>query len=216
MDMKDKNYTTFNNLAPEKQKLILQTAIGEFSTYGYAKASCNRIVKTACISKGSLFQYFGSKEGLYSFICGRFIRKVKDAVKHAAPGDLSFFDLLRGVLVSGTTFIDRYPEYFQLYLKIMFEQEVPGRDAFLRQVRLFSADYFGKACDDAITDGLIRSDISVEMILFSLDATLDKFFLSYAGEGMGGCTLAGLDENTLSQKINELVHILENGLKRKN
>lgn len=213
MHSKENKYSTFNNLAVQKQTLILQTAIAEFSSHGYAKASCNRIVQSASISKGSLFQYFGSKEGLYSFICSRFIRKVKDAVKDAASADLSFFDLIRGVLLAGTTFIDRYPEYFQIYLKIMFEQDVPGRDEFLKQVRLFSADYFGKACETAIADGLLRSDISVEMILFSLDGALDKFFLSYAGEGMGGLNLAGLDEKELTQKINELVRVLENGLK---
>jgi AcrR family transcriptional regulator len=207
------NYTTFCNLPEKKQKIILHAAIAEFSEHGYAKASCNRIVKQASISKGSLFQYFGSKEGLYSFVCGRFIRKVKDAVKHMSSGHHDFFDLIRGVLFAGIGFIDRYPEYFQIYLKIMVEHDVPGRYEFLQRVRLFSADYFGLACEEAMAKGDIRSDLSVEMIIFSIDATLDKFFLSYAGTGVGGLMLSGLSHAALTVKINELVAVLENGLK---
>ncbi len=207
-----KNYTTFKNLPEHKQKIILQAAIHEFSEFGYAKASCNRIVKAAAISKGSLFQYFGSKEGLFSFVCERFIRKVKDGVKQTSLGD-DFFALIRGVLFAGTAFIDRYPEYFQIYLKIMFEQDVPSREQFLTQVRLFSSDYFGDACEEAIANRILRADVSVEMILFSIDAAFDKFFLSYAGLGVSTLQLKGLKTKELSFKINELVAVLENGLK---
>lgn len=210
------NYSTFYNLSKDKQKLILQTAIVEFSKQGYVKASCNRIVKRAGISKGSLFQYFGSKEGLYVFVCERFIRKVKDIVKDSEPANLGFFDLIRGVLAVGIRFIDRYPEYFQIYLKIMFEQDVPGRLEFLQRVRLFSVEYFGGACRDAVRHGLIRSDISMEMILFTIDATLDKFFLAYAGEGSSGLTVQGVPAAELTKKMDELVAVLEQGLAVKN
>ncbi len=210
----NKNYITFENLPENKQKKILRAAIAEFSQLGYAKASCNRIVKFAGISKGSLFQYFGSKEGLFSFVCGRFIRKVKDAVKQTSLVKVNFFDLIRGVLFAGIGFIDRYPEYFQIYLKIMFEQDVPGRYEFLRKVRLFSTDYFGEACAEAVDSGTLRSDVSVEMILFSIDAALDKFFLSYAGGSVSGLELKGLNPKELSHKINELVAVLARGLKQ--
>ncbi len=210
--MNDENYITFYNLPANKQNIILQTAIIEFSEYGYAKASCNRIVKAASISKGSLFQYFGSKEGLFVFVCGRFIQKVKEAVKHTSSIH-DFFDLIRGVFTAGIVFIDHYPEYFQIYLKITVEHDVPGRDNFLQRVRLFSVDYFGVACEYAIAKGLIRADLSVEMIIFSIDAILDKFFLSYAGGDVSGLDLTRLSDAALTSKINELVAVLENGLK---
>ncbi len=212
--MRKENHTTFYNLDTDKQKIILQSAIVEFSRQGYAKASCNRIVRAAGISKGSLFQYFGSKEGLFVFVCDRFIRKVKDAVKHADVDGEGFFALIRAVLISGVDFIDSYPEYFQIYLKVMFEQDVPGRGEFLRRVCLFSSEYLGLACQAAQESGLIRQDVSTEMILFSVDAVFDKFFLSYAGTGAQSLVLHGLGQSELQEKINELVAILEQGLAR--
>lgn len=208
------NFTTFINLPEAKQKSILQAAISEFSQQGYAKASCNQIVRTASISKGSLFQYFGSKEGLFSYICGRFIRKVKDAVKLSSVTEHGFFDLLRDVLLAGVAFIDSYPEYFQIYLKIIGERDVPGRTTFLSQVRLFSADYFGDVYDRAVETGVLRPGVSKEIMLFSVDAILDKFFVSYATGGPGSLNLAGLNHKALHCKINELVAVLEQGLKK--
>lgn len=212
--MHKENHTTFYNLAPDKQKLILQSAIVEFSRQGYVKASCNRIVKEAGISKGSLFQYFGSKEGLFIFVCNRFIRKVKDAVKLSTSNKPGFFDLIRDVLLAGVSFIDRYPEYFQIYLKIMAERDVVGRSDFLSQVRLFSADYFGDVYDLSVATGMIRAGVSKDIMLFSIDAVLDKFFMSYASGGVGALGLSGLEPEELHDTINELVGVLADGLKK--
>lgn len=211
--MRENLYITFHNLPADKQNVIIDAAIVEFSQQGYAQASCNRIVRLAGISKGSLFQYFGSKEGLFSFICACFIRKVKDTVKGAGGGKQSFIDLIRTVLLSGIAFIDRYPDYFQIYLKIMFELDVPGRSEFLSKVQLFSVSYFGDALKDARDARTIRSDISEEMLLFTIDGCLDSFFMTYAGCGLGGMDLARLESDQLKGKIDELVAVLEDGLR---
>ena len=54
-----------SNLDKEKKLKIINSAMEEFSNNTYDKASTNRIVERAGISKGSLFNYFGSKEKLY-------------------------------------------------------------------------------------------------------------------------------------------------------
>jgi AcrR family transcriptional regulator len=49
---------TFVNLPQEKKKIIEETAIIEFASFGYDKASVNRIVEKCKIAKGSFYQYF--------------------------------------------------------------------------------------------------------------------------------------------------------------
>lgn len=61
-------YTKFYSLSQEKQEEIINAAIKEFVRAGFDKASTNEIVTTAQISKGSLFNYFKSKKGLYMFL----------------------------------------------------------------------------------------------------------------------------------------------------
>jgi AcrR family transcriptional regulator len=58
----------FNKLPAEQQQAILQAAVEEFATHGYAAASLNRIIEAAGISKGSMYYYFDGKEELYAHV----------------------------------------------------------------------------------------------------------------------------------------------------
>jgi AcrR family transcriptional regulator len=49
----------------EREEQIVAEAIGEFAALGYANASMVDIARRAGISKPLIYQYFGSKEGLY-------------------------------------------------------------------------------------------------------------------------------------------------------
>ncbi len=58
----------FFELSTEKRHNIFEAGISEFAEYGYENSSTNRIVKKANISKGSLFNYFPTKEDFYFFV----------------------------------------------------------------------------------------------------------------------------------------------------
>ncbi|NLW79208.1 MAG: TetR/AcrR family transcriptional regulator [Ruminococcaceae bacterium] len=62
------DYSKFEKLAPEKRQRIINAALYEFTLYGEAKASSNRIVKCAGIGKGMLFYYFGNMEGAFRYL----------------------------------------------------------------------------------------------------------------------------------------------------
>lgn len=214
MDFHELEKGTFANLADDKQHAIIKAAIFEFASQGYQKASCNNVVKVAGISKGSLFQYFGSKEGLFLFVFGRFIHKVKGAVKEATAGKDDFFDLVQAILGAGLRFVDSYPQYFQMYLRVLFEQEIPHREELLAEVRLFSREYFGPHCLAAQEQGIIRADIAVEMVIFMLDAAIDRFLQAYARPYLDcGLGLAGLSDQQLQERVAELLAVLKDGLR---
>jgi AcrR family transcriptional regulator len=50
---------------PDRERQIVDVAIGEFAARGYATASMVDIARRAGISKPLVYQYFGSKDGLY-------------------------------------------------------------------------------------------------------------------------------------------------------
>src|SRR4051794_20050326 len=50
---------------PEREEQIRTEAIAEFAARGYASASMVHIARRAGISKPLIYQYFGSKQGLY-------------------------------------------------------------------------------------------------------------------------------------------------------
>ena len=51
----------FFQLLPEKRDAVLKAALAEFGAHDFAAASLDRIVATACISKGGLYEYIASK-----------------------------------------------------------------------------------------------------------------------------------------------------------
>lgn len=61
-------YNKFEALSAEKQMRIINAALREFSGKLYKNASTDTIANEAEISKGALFNYFGSKRKLYMYI----------------------------------------------------------------------------------------------------------------------------------------------------
>lgn len=56
----------FHRLSVAHQEAILDAARQEFTAHGYRRASLNRIIEVAGISKGSMYYYFDGKEDLYA------------------------------------------------------------------------------------------------------------------------------------------------------
>lgn len=192
----------------------MAAAVREFARHGYKKASINTIVREAGIAKGSLYQYFRNKEVLFVFIFERFTLLVKKAVKEQESGhEDDFFSQVGRVLLAGIGFIDRHPDYFQIYLRVLFEQDVPMREKLLAQVRLFSREYFGPLCQAGQNSGAIRRDIPLAMVIFVLDATLDRFLQSYAqGVLDRDLGLAQISSEALPAQVNMMLQVLREGL----
>lgn len=59
---------TFLNLDEDKKERIIHAALDEFSENTFNDASITNIVRKADISRGSFYQYFGSKETIYQYL----------------------------------------------------------------------------------------------------------------------------------------------------
>ncbi len=56
----------FENLEPERQQKLFESATNEFADHGYEGASLNRILETSGMSKSSLYYYFDDKADLFT------------------------------------------------------------------------------------------------------------------------------------------------------
>ncbi|HIJ80018.1 MAG: TetR/AcrR family transcriptional regulator [Desulfobulbaceae bacterium] len=207
--------TTFLNLPVSKRDSIVREAVAEFAAQGYQRASINNIVKRLGIAKGSLYQYFENKESLFLYVFESFTQKVKQTVKASVslerPTD--FFLLIKQVLSAGIRFIDEYPDYFQVYMQVVSEHDVPQRDSLIASVRLFSLEYFSPLCEDLQRQGKLRNDISAQMVVFILDATMDRFLRGYARPDLdGGMALAGMQPVQMLGEIDTIIDVLRSGL----
>ena len=153
---------TFLNLPEAKRERIVAAATREFSEKGYQGASINTLVNDLGISKGSIFQYFTSKKGLFLFI----FQSAVDQVRRTLVGvkeeteDLEVYERIRRSLLAGVAFVRRHPHIYRIYLKLLFDREAPQRAELLQVIRLFSAEYLGSLVRKGIDRGEIRRDLS--------------------------------------------------------
>ena len=75
-------FEEFNKIdtSNEKVERIINAAYEEFTCYGKDKASLNKILKTAGISKGVFYHYFEDKEMLFSYLLYFSIRTTVEAI----------------------------------------------------------------------------------------------------------------------------------------
>lgn len=205
---------TFVNLPQERQAAILRAAVSEFAEQGYQRASVNNIVRTLAIAKGSLYQYFDNKEALFLHVFDHFRDTVKQHVRQAvSAATTDLFQAARAVLLAGIDFIDRHPEYFRLYLRVLSEQGTPRREELLAKVRLFSLEYFGPLCEAARATGLLCPQVSTPTAVFIIDATMDRFLQGYAQPMLdSGIGLATMARTRLETEIDIIIGVLRDGL----
>lgn len=206
---------TFKNLESGKKDRILDSAIDEFADHGFRQASVNRIVQKLGIAKGSIFQYFGSKEGLFHFIFDHAVELVRRSLRQVKQetAETDFFERIRRSILAGIQFIQRHPRVYRIYLKMIFQEDFPLRAEFLQQVHLFSGEYLRPLVEAGIARGELRADLNVEMSVFFLDALMDRFLQAYCVSFLdAGAGLYQADEGQIDRRVDELIRLLRNGM----
>ena len=106
----------FFDVKKEKQDAIINAALMVFAENGYRKASTDVIVKEAGISKGLLFHYFISKQGVYEFVYDYSIKyMLLELTQTVRKDEKDFFSIQRMIEFAKTKVMKNYP-YMQQFL----------------------------------------------------------------------------------------------------
>lgn len=205
----------FNKLDESKKSKILDAAVDEFSRHGFRQASVNRMVERSGIGKGSLFLYFGSKEGLFKVIFSYAVELVRQSLRQVKreTSEADFFDRIRESTLAGVKFIKRHPRVYRIYLKMIFQEDFPLRAEFLQQVHLFSAEYLRPIVEAGIYRGELRSDLDPEMAVFVLDSLMDRFLQAYCVPFLdAGAGIYEAADAEVERRIDGMIDLLRSGL----
>jgi len=206
---------TFSHLPADKQERVLDAALTEFADQGYHQASLNRLVARAGIAKGSLYQYFPNKEGIFRYIFQIALKSVRQTLVEVkdTTQDENFFTRLEKSLQAGVRFLQEHPRIYSLYLKIQFDRQLPFREEFLAAVRRHAGEYFSSLLRRARARGDLRPGISEPAALFLLDAVFDRFLQAVAVPYLDVTfNLHQAPAAAIQQRIRELIHLLREGL----
>jgi AcrR family transcriptional regulator len=76
---------TFRRLDPERQQAVLDAILAEAAEHGPAELNIKSIAARAGVAVGSLYQYFGSREGLLNFTVEIVVRTTVDLFDMSRP-----------------------------------------------------------------------------------------------------------------------------------
>lgn len=206
---------TFRQLDRRKQNRILSAATTEFARAGYSGASINTIVEKLGISKGSIFNYFTDKHGLFMFVFEKALEQVKSYLRRvrdeSAEDDL--FTRLEKSILAGVNFVRSYPRIYRIYVRLLYDGDLPTRTLLLKEIRVLSIEYLTEFLTAARERGEIRPDIDIKAAAFLLEAVLERFLQAYGLQHLdAGMGLFKADDEEVKRWASEVVGLLKNGI----
>jgi len=159
-----------------KRGRIIEAAMQHFAEQGYHGARVGDIAVALGIAKGSIFQHFGSKDGLFFEVYKRAVRSLSKYLD--APADIregGFFEVLRYWLVRTEHLV--HEDWIPYRISLLGNY---GTDFVLkREINRFliSEDPYGTVSlvRFGLERGELRKDIDIEMIVSIIDWMMERF-----------------------------------------
>jgi AcrR family transcriptional regulator len=208
---------TFLNLSHDKQRRIVEAATREFSEKGFQQASINAIVGAVGIAKGSIYQYFPDKKGLFLYTFDFAVRRIRSTLKRVKADSeaADFFERVRRSLLTGFEFTRKHPRIYAAYLRVMFDADAPMREELVRRIRLFSVDYLSGLVEEGMRRGELREGVEPAQVAFFLDAIMDRMLQAYCVPGLdSGVGLHAAPKERVEEWAGLFIDILRRGLGR--
>ena len=157
-----------------KRQSILNAAIFEFCS-GYEKASTDAIVKSAGVSKGLLFHYFGTKKKLYLYAYEYAIQIVMaefyDLINYN-EGDI--LQRLKQIALLKMDLMQKYPMIFNFIAHASFPDSKDLKSNIMELRDKITNDVYPKLfCD--IDRTLFREDIDVDTAISTIFFTIEGY-----------------------------------------
>ena len=216
-------FPRFEKLEPTLRHRILDAALKEFGRFGYGAASMNRLVRSAGISKGAIFKYFGTKAGLFDYIYRSSLEEVKEQLRTVRDSSLTepFFDRLEKVLRAGLEFTTHRPLSAAIYYRVIYTGDAPHGNHILSEIQGTSRRFLKTLIEDGVKKGELRPDIDAGRTAFIIQSVLDRFlqahYLEFMAPAIDGSTSGeGSDPSSSSDGwIREMIDLFRNGLEIK-
>lgn len=156
---------TFLNLPADKRERFIAAALEEFASHPYDTASVTRIVAELGIAKGSVYQYFKNKFGLFEYLVSLATeREMEWHEQHPADPGLGFQDRVRAMVVSGLSWALLEPRWARVGLRAMEQSKEPRLQALRKMQRETGHAYTVGMLTEAVARGEIRGDLDLELV----------------------------------------------------
>ena len=149
-------------------------AIQEFVKNGFDHASTNEIVKQAQISKGSLFNYFYSKKGLYLYLIEYGIQVIQSFYEEIDLSETDLFKRIENIGFQKLSIHQNFPHAFDFLASAIQEESAQVKEEIEEKI----TPIYKKGLEiiyDNIDYSKFREDIDVDKAIEILNWTMFGF-----------------------------------------
>lgn len=212
---------TFFNLPEEKRERILDIAVEEFAGKPYKVASISNIVREAEIAKGSFYQYFGDKKGLYRYLLELGVAEKLTLLNELSPPDpqIDIFGYMRWLFQATVHFEMRRPRLAEIAYRA-FVEEIPFPEMTEELMRRGSTQFFGQLISQGIIAGDVAPWVDPHMAAFLMESMFYQFGkylirrLNLSRSDIIEKRYSVFDNEEAQHLFSNLMDILEAGMKR--
>lgn len=106
-----------------KKEIIIDTAANLFSEFGFHEINMDMIAKKAGIAKGTIYNYFKSKEELYFTINETRLNKLITELERKFNEQILVIDDLRGFVIHVFMFLLKYKDFFLIFQRTRLRKQ---------------------------------------------------------------------------------------------
>jgi AcrR family transcriptional regulator len=173
---------TFNCLPGEKKERVLTAATDLFAGRGFHRTEMDEIARRAGISKGSLYNYFKSKDDLFLYICNRGIHGFRESVWRTIPSDWDIYRQVEELFRREVPLILEHPQNFQIYLNLASSGMKRFADRYTRKGEEFGARRLKALLREGIAQRIVRPDLDIRFTAFLIHSLSLIFMASLVSQ----------------------------------
>lgn len=204
----------FEKLSKEKRNKIIKAALEEFANNGYEKASTNRIVEKAEISKGLLFHYFKNKKRLYLYLIDYVIPVIFDEFFKLADMNITdFFERLKNWQVAKLNIFEKLSLESKFLIRAFSDIPDEVKEEVLKRYQNYTQEGY-KLLFANIDYSKFRDGIDKNKAIETIVWTLENYGNKYMKENMDNEGNIVIDIKKILKDIDEYLEILKHGCVR--
>jgi AcrR family transcriptional regulator len=168
------------NQKPSTREAILDAAADLFSRQEYHAVSMEDLAREASVAKGTLYYYFGSKEGVFLTLTGDRSERMLEMLERAVSESDSAEYQVRSLTVHTFMFFVKYPSFFWLWEKAL-AQDPCERTAPFETMRERLRGLIQMVICGGMADGILRpvspdtaADVLFGAVLGAVPRCLDR------------------------------------------
>jgi len=155
---------TFRRLDPERQQAVVHAILEEASEKGPTSLNIKEVARRAEVSIGSLYQYFGNREGLLEFTTALCVRYMVDLFDQFTPmlSALPLDEGLRYYILGGVEWSQTEAGLVHFFGRAAYQGDPALSDSIVRPIATAMRSTVEGILTQAVERGEIRSNVDFE------------------------------------------------------